>query len=112
MVSEYSTNFSQLILQMVKMRNEVNWKAMKWEEINWKKQKLKLNTTFCLKKRKHLWDTRMHLQMIEETQAMVDEKDNHEDSPNDEKNYEWIQSKHIDIWNDESQLGVSGQNVI
>jgi len=52
------------------------------------------------KKRKHLWDTQMHLQMIEETQAMVDEKDNHEDSSSDEKDCERIQSKHMDIWND------------
>jgi hypothetical protein len=39
----------------------------------------------------------MHLQMIEKAQAMVDEEDNHEDSPNDEKGCEWIQSKHMDI---------------
>jgi len=43
----------------------------------------------------------MQLQMIKRTKAMVDEKDNHEDSSNDEKDCEWIHSKHMDIWNDE-----------
>ncbi len=37
------------------------------------------------KKTKHFWDTQMHLQMIEEAQAMVNEEDNHEVSPSDEK---------------------------
>jgi hypothetical protein len=53
------------------------------------------------KKKKHLWDTQVHLQMIEETQATVDEEDSHEDFPNDEKECEWIQFKHMDFWNDE-----------
>jgi hypothetical protein len=35
---------------------------------------------------------------------MVDEKDSHEDSSNDEKDCEWIHSKHMDIWNDESSM--------
>lgn len=42
----------------------------------------------------------MHLQMIKETQAMVDEEDSHGDSSSDEKDCEWTQSKHMDIWND------------
>jgi hypothetical protein len=41
--------------------------------------------------------------MIEEAQTMVDEKDNHEDSSSDEKDCEWIQSKHMDIWNDDHE---------
>jgi hypothetical protein len=35
--------------------------------------------------------------MIKEAQAMVHEKDSHEDSSNDEKDCEWAQSKHMDI---------------
>jgi hypothetical protein len=31
----------------------------------------------------------MHLQMIKETQAMVDKEDSHEDSSSAEKDYEW-----------------------
>ncbi len=46
----------------------------------------------------------MHLQMIKEAQAMVHEKDSHEDSSNDEKDCEWAQSKHMDIWNDEQTM--------
>lgn len=37
---------------------------------------------------------------------MVDEKDSHEDSSNDEKDCEWIHSKHMDIWNDEQPMRV------
>ncbi len=58
------------------------------------------------KKKKHLWDTQVHLQMIEETQATVDEEDSHEDFPNDEKDCEWIQFKHMDFWNDEWTMGM------
>ncbi len=38
--------------------------------------------------------------MIKEAQAMVDK----EDSSNDEKDCEWLQSKHMDIWNDEQTM--------
>ncbi len=37
---------------------------------------------------------------------MVDEEDNHEKNSNDEKDYEWIHSKHMDIWNDEQPMGM------
>jgi hypothetical protein len=46
----------------------------------------------------------MHLQMIKEAQAMVDKEDIHEDSSIDERDYEWIQSKHMNIWNDEQTM--------
>jgi hypothetical protein len=52
--------------------------------------KVKTQYKILSKKRKHLWDTQMHLQIIDEAQAMVDEEDNHEDSPSDEKDCEWI----------------------
>jgi intein-encoded DNA endonuclease-like protein len=74
--------------------------------------KIKAQYNILSKKKGNIFGIHECMQMIEETQAMVDEEDNHEDFPNDEKNYEWIQSKHMDIWNDESQLGVPGQNAI
>jgi hypothetical protein len=35
---------------------------------------------------------------------MVDEGNSVESSSNEEKDYEWLQSKHMDIWNDEQTM--------
>jgi hypothetical protein len=68
---------------------------------NWLKEvEVKTQNKILSKKRKHFWDTQMHLQMIKEAQAMVDE----EDSFSNEKDCEWIQSKRMDIWNDEQAM--------
>ncbi len=48
----------------------------------------------------------MHFQLVEEAQAMVHEGNNVESSSDEEKDCEWLQSKHMDIWNDEQTMTV------
>jgi hypothetical protein len=55
---------------------------------------------------KDLWDAQMHFQLVEEAQAMVHEGNNVESSSDEEKDCEWLQSKHMDIWNDEQTMTV------
>jgi len=50
---------------------------------------------------KDLLDAQMHLQLVEEAHAMVDEGNSVKSSSNQEKDCEWLQCKHMDIWNDE-----------
>jgi hypothetical protein len=69
-----------------------------------KEVELKTQNKILSKKQKHLWDTQMYLQMIKEAQAVVDKEDGHEDSSSDEKDCEWVHSKHMDIWNDEQTM--------
>ncbi len=43
----------------------------------------------------------MHFYLVEKTQAIMDERNNDVCSSDEEKDCEWFQSKHMDIWSDE-----------
>lgn len=95
--------FNQLFMVNIVDGENVEQDQLENNEIrgNWLKEvEVKTQNNILSIKKKHFWDTQMHLQMIKEAQAMVDE----EDSFSNEKDCEWIQSKRMDIWNDEQAM--------